>query len=196
MGKDDDGLLTETTPYDELLDRATPAERAVLEALTAEFGLTGSDRIAEAKKRAESLDKERRDLESKSNAKRKEADSPRNAVRDAVHRRWPELKNAFDPRVPGIVQAEGAEIVRAIEEHPQFRRFVQLRQEAGKFSDQARTLERQWAKTQRIMRTAENVALAANLMQTADEAMQQRYTALVASESRSLVKLSASSGGG
>jgi len=43
-------------------------------------------------------------------------------------------------------------------------------------------LESQWAKIQRFVRAAENVALAANLNKTADSNIQERYAKLVALE--------------
>jgi hypothetical protein len=43
-------LLAADAPYDEVLKLATPAERAVLEGLSTELGLTGNDRIAAAER--------------------------------------------------------------------------------------------------------------------------------------------------
>jgi hypothetical protein len=186
LGKDDDGLLTEKTPFDDLVGRASPADRAVLEGLSAQLKMTEPDRIAEAKRLAESREKERKDFGEKVNQKRRQLTGPRTAIQESIRSRWPELRNPYHPRVPEILRADAGAIVKAIESHSQFKSFNAARAEIEKLTDQQSAAEHAWAKLQRFVRIAENVALAANLSKVADEPTQQRFAALVAAESGTL----------
>lgn len=186
IGKDDDGLLTEKTPFDDLVAKASPSDRVVLEGLSAQFKMSEQDRIAEAKRLAESREKDRKDFGEKLSQKRRQLGGPRTAIQESVRNRWPELRNPYHPRVPDILRTDAAEIVKAIESHSQFKPFNAARADVAKLTDQQSDAEHQWAKLQRFVRVAENVILAANLSKVADEPTQQRFTALVASETGTL----------
>jgi hypothetical protein len=186
LGKAGDGLMTLDTPYDELMGLAGPCEREVLDRLTAEFNLTGSDRIARARRRGEELDKQRRELEQQAGRKRHQLNPIRKAMFDEIQDHWPELRNPWRPGIAELLQAEGEKIVRAISSQAEFKRFQHLQGEIEKLGDEGSRMERLWAKTQRMLRVAENVALAANLPKLATREVQERYERLQAAEAGAL----------
>lgn len=175
-------LTAESSSFDRLVEAATPAQRAVLEGLARQFELFGPDRIKAAKKLAEKLAGERQDLERQSRAADKEAQGLAEKIRARVTGRWPELANPYHPRAGGIVRDEADAVVRAVESHESFKRFGELRERASSLTERARAADHRWAKAQRLVRVAEDVALAANLERAASGEVVERYRKLVEAE--------------
>ena len=69
-----------------------------------------------------------------------------------------------------------------IQRHPAWSKFSQLEAEARKASRTSMDLDRKWAKSQRLIRTLENVVLAANLPKVAGDDVQNQYQQLLAAE--------------
>ena len=92
----------------------------------------------------------------------------------------------WNPLVSELLGKQAGEVVRAIESHKRYSDYVRKYDEAKKLSKQKLDLDRRWVKTQRVLRTLENVALAANLPKLADEKTQKRYRKLLASERQTL----------
>jgi len=191
--------LVITADFDGLLNRATPDRRAVLEGLAHQLGLeANADKVAAARTMADSIDRQRRQLEGPQrrggggrggNRDRPvERDVLRDQIRARVLARWPEMSNAYHPEAVAALTKDADEIVRTIESHPAFKRWDELVKLAGDREDQSFELERKWIKCQRFMYTAETVALEANLDRFATKLVQERYKAVRAAENASFGK--------
>jgi hypothetical protein len=124
---------------------------------------------------------------------RKDYNAARNKIAAAVKARWPELSTAWHPRVQVILRDESADVVRAIESHAEYAGFDRLRESLDALDTKHLDLERRWVKYQRLVREANDVALAANLPKVATEDVQARYAKLIAAENGTLGKPAADS---
>jgi len=179
-------LLTADSPLAVLLKHATAAERAVLEGLSEQLGLKQQKRAAEAEALASRILKEKKSTEAQYRKKVGEYGKVCKQLSTAVLNRWPELASPWDPAAAETVAGHGKEIVGLIEKHKEFKNFEKLRGEMKKLSAQKLDHDRRWAKTQRLIRTLENVALAHNLAIVADEKSQRQFEQLRAIESARL----------
>lgn len=184
--KDDEieGLLTSDSALEDLLARATPCERAVVEALQAELELEveGDELASAAKDLARRLMSDKRNV---SRDKRRIAGNlsrRADSIKKALQRRWPEISNIWNPEVHRLLSEEGDAIVAFIEGHRDFSEFSSLEAQSKEISVKESSFDRKWVKCQRLIRTLENVALAANLELVADDQVQQRFAELCAAE--------------
>ncbi|HYE21502.1 MAG TPA: hypothetical protein VEA69_23850 [Tepidisphaeraceae bacterium] len=172
------GLMSGSSPYDKLLETAGADQKAVLEGLSKQLGLTGADRAGAARKLASSIEAERAALGRTKDAATKEAETLRRQMRSAVLARWPEMNNAWHPAVTKAITTEADAIVAVVQGHPAFAKWEKLTADAEKAGDRSFELERKWVKCQRVMYVLDSVALAANLEKTATPIVRERYKAV------------------
>jgi hypothetical protein len=172
-----------------LLERATPAQRAVIDGLSTPLELWGNDRMRSARALADRLSRERQELERQRSKLRSDANALRNQIRAAVSKRWPELSTAWHPEVQRILREEADAVVKAVEGHPSYAKWEESTRIAGELEEKSRTLERKWVKCQRFIRAVEDVALAENLPKMAPPEVVERYGKLVAAESGTLAHI-------
>jgi hypothetical protein len=179
-------FLAVDSRYDELFKSATPAERAILEGLSTQLALSQPQRATEAGERAKKLEEEKKQLGDQRNNKYNVYNGIAGEIAKQLKARWPELNNVWHPEVAKLLTVESAEVVRAIESHPRWQEMQKLEEEIIALDEQKLDREKQWCKCQRLIRTLENVALAANFPRVASEEAQQRYAQLVAAERATL----------
>lgn len=179
-------LLTVDSPYDALLATASPIDRAVLEGLSSQLGLSGEPRAKAARDLAAKVEKDRGGLNRGKKQLNDKYQAARRQIAESLKLRCPELENPWHPQSIEDLRSNGPEIVAAIESHESYSTLNQMHDELEQRSTQSLDLERRWAKCQRFLRFAENVALAANLAKVASQELQARYQALLASESGTL----------
>ncbi|MBI2825320.1 MAG: hypothetical protein HYX69_11600 [Planctomycetia bacterium] len=179
-------LVTADAPFDTLQSLATPIDRAVLVGLSQSLDLSGTERTAAARSLAVQLEKERGATTQERKKLERDFQRARSAIAETLKLRWPELDNPWHPRVAEEVRKEGSQIVAAIEGHGRYKEFSQLHDRIAERANHALDLERRWVKCQRFVHVAETVALAANLAKVAGQEIQDRYQALLESESGTL----------
>jgi hypothetical protein len=181
-------LLDANTDYAQLLQKAEPPEHAVLEGLSQRLTLTGADRATAARNMSEGLRQRRRLLQGEQRRLNQSHDQLCQVMQAIVKRRWPELTNLLNPGVPKLLNDEGKAIVKAIESSSQ---YPELQKEDGRLNDleeELTELERKQVKCMRFIRTAEHVALAANLSSVAPPEVCARYAKLIAAEGGSFAE--------
>ena len=176
------GLLTRDSPLDQLLAVATPAQRAVIDGLSIQLKLKGPARGKETKTLGDRLLAERKKFEKQRNSKYSEYKSLAKVIRTAVIVRWPELSNIFNPQSATILANHGREVQATIEKHAKFKQFEKLVEVIEKLDKQKLDADRRWAKSQRLLRTIENLALVTNLPKVAKPEVQERYRQLISDE--------------
>lgn len=181
--KADAKLLSADSDYAVLLEYASPADLAVLDGLSATLKLSGGQRAKAARDLAKQILDDKKKLDAQSRKLSGELKSLAGAISKSVRNRWPEFANRWHPRINGFLEDDDGEIVKHIESHGSYRRFEKVRQEIKKVSEKRFDLDRRWVKCQRLIRSLENVALAANLSEVASPEVQERYRQLVAAES-------------
>lgn len=176
-------LLTPDSPFELLAELASPADRAVLLGLSQHLELSQPQRAKEAAAKAAQLMKEKKELDAALAKKSASYNRATGNIQRMLTHRWPELNNRWHPGVNQLLAEQSADLVQAVETHPDFAGLEDLRQAQEELKTQKMDLDRRWARCQRLIHTLENVALAANLPQLAPQDVQDRYAALVAAES-------------
>ncbi len=171
--REDDGkagaqLLKQQTGYAQTLELAEPVERAILEGLSGPLGLSGDSRYATVERAAAAIEKKRADLKKQDDDKKQTADGHRNAIRDTLLGRWPDLANLMTPQSVSLVSESADEFVKAVEGHPRLKAWNKIQKEREAIDEERFKLEKQWARCIRFLRAHNNVVLAENLRHLGD----------------------------
>lgn len=177
-----DRLLTADSQYYTLLESADPARKAVLEGLSEQLKFSGPERARAARDLANQLQRQKDDLNGQQRSARRSMSEAREKIATMLRSRWPELSTAFHPKQQELLQKESDTIVKAIESHEAYKQMESQRTLYEKIDDRLMELDRQWVKTQRFLRTLEDVALAANLPKVASREVVERYERLLKAE--------------
>ncbi len=180
--------LSADSPVESLLAAADPAERAVIAGLSERLDLSGSDRAAAARRKAKEVEEERKRLRAKIGGVDRQATAARKAIEAAVLKRWPELAGVWNAAARRAVEDEASVIVTFIESQPRFAEWERLDTESSALETRRLDLDRDWAKTQRLLRTLESVALAHNLPLSADSETLARFDRLRTAEAATLAR--------
>ena len=179
-------LIDADGAFQTLLDRAEPPERATLEGLSRRLELDGPNPTQAARTIAEGIAQRRKVLGDEQRRLNQSHDRTCAALAGMVRTRWPELANLLNPSAAKLIAGEGEEIVRAIESAPAYAQLRRQHDRLDAIDVEDMDLERKWVKCQRFIRTAEHVALAANLPLVAGPDIRRRYDALRAAEGGTL----------
>ena len=183
-----ENLLAVDTPYSELLKRARPVEREVLEGLSKQLGVGGEERGAEVAEKAKELGEALKKIDAKLKAQKKTLDGERIPIARTVRNRWPELKNKHSPGAVRLLSDAKLreEFVTLVESHPKFERWGELKKQRAQLEEEELELEKEYATYRRLVWALESVALAANLEKVADEEKRSRYRRLLKAEAGGL----------
>jgi hypothetical protein len=173
--------LPEDPPYETVRDLATPAERAILESLSAELGLQGSGRIETAQRESrESPRRFRRGQRGRSSSR--QAARLRERIADDLEQRWPELSNVLNPKAVEFLSTRSQEFIQAVEGHPSYQEYRSQLADAARRPDP----QKRRVKFERFVGTADEVILRENLRRLGDQQRIAQYEAIVAAEATSL----------
>ncbi len=174
--------------YAALRASASALDGLVLDALAKSLKLDGPDFLAAARTLADSLQKQKTVVDDKRNKLRDSHNNLRSTLNRRVRDRWPELTNLLHPRSMKILQTEADQIVKLIESSPQYPEFEKQAKQIDDLKEQSMNLERTWVKSQRFLRQAETVTLAADLAKRPHNETQDRYRQLLEMENTILEK--------
>lgn len=177
-----EGLLSAESPVETLKRYAAPIDRIVIDGLSQTLGLTGPNRAAEARQKAEAVLQAKKKIEREHRDAMRRCNQAAGPIQWALFSRWPELKNRWNPRVAELLTTEADAVVQAIESHPKFAEFEKLRLALEAVEAKQLDQDRLWVKCQRLVQRLESVALAANLAKVADAPTVERYRRLLAAE--------------
>jgi hypothetical protein len=169
-------LLPKDAPYDTIHGLATPAERAVLEGLSTQLGLSGNERIAAAQRETRVG---RRGRGRGQQSPRRRAARLRDSIADDLKDRWPDLANVLNPGAIELVTTRSREFVDAVEAHPKYKEYREQLDLAARTPDP----QKRRVKFERFLRAAQDVILRENLKRLKDEKLLAEYQAIVTAES-------------
>lgn len=161
--KGNDRLLEKKTSYARVLELANASQRRVLEGLSEHLGLEGDDRYAKAEARSAELEKKRAALLKQFNEAKKTYDGHRNAIRNDLYGKWPELSNLLTEESVRLVSEGDEEFVAAVEGHERFQGWNEVEKSRKELADERFELELEWVQFIRFLRAHNNVVLAENL---------------------------------
>lgn len=174
-------------PYERIRERADAGQLAALDSLSAELQLASVDRGREVLEVAARAIESRDQCDAQLKALAPQYERACKSIRAALVNRWPELANPWSAEVAELVADEGEVIADAIEAHRDFADLRTLQTERKRLADERWTHDRRYAKSQRLLRLLEDVAIAGNLQTGGSSEHWQRYVHLVALENQSLL---------
>ncbi len=177
-----DDVLGEDTDYSLIRDHAEPHQAAVLDGLSDMLELTGSDRIAQAQRKAQAIEQQREDLAEQRDELRQSHNRHRRRIANSLLHTWPELRNAWHPVLPELLETDGPEMIQTIESHRAYDRLLETRQRISEISHERHQLEVDWVMHQRFIYTAKSVLKAINLPEVADEQIVEHYHRIIDAE--------------
>ena len=140
--KGNDQLLKKKTSYAKVLELANPSQRRVLEGLSEHLGLEGDDRYTKAEARSAEIEKKRAALLKQFNEGKKTFEGHRNAIRNELYGKWPELSNLLTEESVRLVSEGSEEFVGAVKGHERFKGWNQVEKERKKLASFMSTARR------------------------------------------------------
>jgi len=178
--------LTPDSEFDELLKHASLPDRQVLIGLSNALHLSEALRAKEVRALATQIQRDKKKLDIDYRKQTAEYKQIAGSILRRLQLQWPELSNRWHPQVQQIMANEAHSVTSAIKKHARFRRLETLGRERQALSRRKFDHDRQWIKCQRLVRTLENVALAANLPLVASPDIVRRFQELTAAENGTL----------
>lgn len=186
--KGQDGLLTPNSPVDELLKHATVVEKSVIEGLSREFLLTGTDRADDVEKVIRQKRDEKARTDSEVRRRRTTVSSIKREIGAAVKKRWPVMASPWHPETARLISEEADALRQVIVEHP---RYAEMKKELAtikQLSKESEQKELDVVKLERLKYWLETVALSANLKLMEDTTNLAALSRIVELESTFLTK--------
>ncbi|TWU40933.1 caspase family protein [Novipirellula artificiosorum] len=173
---DNTSLLKNDEPYRVVLQYASPVQRRVLDDLSKQLGLEGDNRLVDAWRASRPQRRRGR------GRPESEAEQIRKRIASGVRTRWPELANVMNPKSIELVTTLQDRFVGAIEQHPEYSRYLELKSREESSPDEQYLR----VKHERLLRVADNVLLAENLRRLDQPKELANYLAIVAAEREAL----------
>ncbi|GAA4463771.1 hypothetical protein [Novipirellula rosea] len=173
-------LLPRDLEYSELLKYATPADRAVLEGLSAQLELEGEHRLEAAERK-----KDERRPRGRGRSRPTTTDnsaSLRRKIANDLRGKWPALANPLNPIGIELMTDRSDDFIHAIESHPDYAKYRELADaNQNSLNDREKLV-----KYERFIRTAEDVILRENLTRLGDANTIAAFEAIIQGETGSL----------
>jgi hypothetical protein len=183
-------LLPLAGPLARLAELARPEQRAVLEQLPARIGLAPSATVDDVRRRLEVTEAEIAAATARlSDATQQNTDSL-DAVRADLRRTWPELDSTYAPLAVALASERADEFVAKVMSLDSYRAYRDAHAAEARAIEARLDADRMEAKVQRLLRTCEEIVLAANLPKVAAPEIVTRYEKILASEAGTLAPLS------
>jgi hypothetical protein len=179
-------LLDATGPLAKLIEHARPDQRAILAQLPTKLGFGGSPTVEEVKQKLAQVESKL----SVANATLATAMSTHSTtlerVQEEVRELWPELHYDNSPTSMALASDRADEFLSKVTSLASYDSLAAAKKQVDEFSDQQLQLSRDEARLQRLVKTCESVALAANLPRIVPAEIVARYQQLVAMEESTL----------
>jgi hypothetical protein len=181
-----EALLDATGPVAKLMEQARPDQRAILAQLPSKIGFAQPPTVEEVKQKLAQVESKL----SIANAKLATAMSTHSTtlerVRDEVRELWPELHYDNSPTSMALSSDRADEFESKVTALASYESLAMTEKQVDEYSDEQLQLSRDEARLQRLVKTCESVALAANLPRIAPAEIHARYQQLVALEESTL----------
>ncbi|MEX2318098.1 MAG: hypothetical protein WD669_13150, partial [Pirellulales bacterium] len=166
-------------PLSKLTAIARPDQRAILEQLPVRLGLGGAATVEDVRRRLEKANSEIDALNGQLSDATQKNTAALTKVREEVRRIWPELNSDYAPLAMSLANERADEFAPRVSGMASYRDFTSAHAAQEVVADARLDAERMEAKVQRLLRTCEDVVLAANLPKVATPEIVARYEKLV-----------------
>lgn len=168
-GNGSSNQLNDDASYDSIIAVASPAQKAVLEGLSKQLGLSGNNRVLDAERQGRNVNTSRSRFRRRSSP----AGRLRTEISRDVQKKWPGLANVMNPIAIELLTTRKDEFIQAVESHRKYAEYRRLA-DVGQSEDQKKRV-----KYERFLRTVDNVIFAENLRRSNREELKRKYESLV-----------------
>jgi hypothetical protein len=179
-------LLDARGPLENLLPKARPDQRAIIEQLVDKLKLPEPVTVEAIRLKLNLATGESAGLSATYSSASETLNDCVNDLENDVCEMWPELSERFSPLAAELTGARADEFVKKVEALPSYSAWQVARDREKKFTDELLDAQHVEAKVQRLLRTIENVVYAANLPRCAPAEVVKRYEKLIVLEECSL----------
>lgn len=179
-------LLPPDRDFSRLIAVAESRDRALLEFLSRQLQLGGENRIATAIRHLDTIDYEIRSAAEEAEKQRAEARRCRQGIASFLTSRWPFLKNPWHPQSEQLCRDEPGEVIEAVTRHPLFPAWRAAHRAVESNRAKQSAEQTRLAKHQRLIQTAERVALSHNLSVSGNENLKTYYRRLTSMEEQAV----------
>lgn len=179
-------LITLSGPIDTLLKSARTDQRQIVEELVAQLELNDSPTVESIRGKQKQIKKLLVRANSKSSLAQNAARRARNKLKESLAERWPELNTAYSPLAAELCSERADEFMKAVESMPALDAFEKSWKKWDEAAERVSAAEHLEAKCERLLRTCENIVLAANLPLIAPKEIVARYENLLKLEEASI----------
>ncbi|MEM9187059.1 MAG: hypothetical protein AAGB00_11240 [Planctomycetota bacterium] len=173
-------------PLDGLLKQARPDQAAIVRTLVEQLRLGDGATVETVRGKQKQLTRQAKKATGKYALARRSFRRARRKLREKLAEQWPELETPYAPLAAELCSERADEFVAAVDALPGIEAFRRARERYQKASDADSAAEHRQAKAERLLRTCENIVLAANLPLVAPQAIVDRYEALLELEEATL----------
>jgi hypothetical protein len=170
-----------------LMDAARPDQRAILAQLPVKLGFEETPTVEDIKQNLGQVESKLTVANAKLTTAMSTQSTTLERVQEEVRELWPELNSDNSPLSMALTNERANEFMEKVTSLAAYQSLIAARRRVDEFSEEQLKLSRQEARLQRLLKTCEDVALAANLSRIAPAEIVSRYQQLVAMEEGSLV---------
>jgi hypothetical protein len=175
-------------PISQLLDRARPEERAILVGLSKRLELEGPT-VESLRTKLEHHEKAIKGADDRLKRAKQTTRRAKARAQQDLHGTWPELRLPYAPLAADLLSTKADDFVRSVEKMASYQALRAALDHQEAIDKEHLNLERERARVERLLRTAENVVLAANLPRVASPDIVTRYERLRSLEESTLAPL-------
>lgn len=182
------GVLPMSGPVRDIGALATSDERAVLAGLLAHLDLGDDATVDNVRRRTRELRRERARVDDQLSDAARDAMQHRRDLREALDEAWPDLGERRRGRRARreILRDEPEKFVELVRAHPSYETLLAAEERSDELEDEQQAARHKEVKVKRLLRTIENIVLAANLPNVATAEIVARFERLRAMEEGSL----------
>jgi hypothetical protein len=180
-------LLELSGTLDKLLAFARPDQRAILEQLPAKLELKDNSTIEVIRLKLTHVNSKGKAAGAKLAMASSAYTTALERIQEDLRSTWPELATPGSPLMMALASDRADEFISHVEQLGTYDSLCAARERVETLSNEHQEVMHQEAKLQRLLRTAENVVLAANISHIAPQEIVDRYAQLVALEEGTLI---------
>lgn len=179
-------LLDATGPLADVIAKARPDQRAILEQLAKKLELAKPITVEAIRLKLTQAQSDGSALGIKFAAANETLSDCESELKDDVCEMWPELNEGFSPLTAELTGERADEFVEKVEALPSYGAWSAAKKDTDQFTQEMLQAQNTEARVQRLLRTIDNVVYAENLERCASAEVVKKYEELIALEEGTL----------
>jgi hypothetical protein len=174
-----EALLELRGPLAELANKARPDQRAVLEELSRRLELGDQATVEDVQRRIKQMEGKAAAAGAKAATAAQAYAKTRERLQEQVRELWPELAADFSPTAMALTSERADDFVAGVTGLAAYEALCQAREREEQAADEQHEVSCAGARLERLLRSCEDIVLAANLRRVAPQEIVARYEQLL-----------------